>query len=197
MFTSPPLSGLRMRVSNKPQRATQSECHCRPVARNASACGWALSTGIARLPIRFLRIVIASASLTLNDHIGQPSPIDAYNEFGLTVPATENRRIKRVTLKCDRVVSRGLYEAPLWVAFDNAQKNSTLHGILPRNQYPRSRPSRHCLGRGRSPAERVSPAAGLRDLRSTNPFKNSTCQQHRSRGNATDDTPRASPCPVL
>ena len=102
----------------------------------------ALSTGIVRLPVRFMRIVIASASLTLNDHIGQASPINAYNEFGLTVPATENRCINGVTLKRDRVVSWGLYEAPLWVAFDNAQKNSTLHAILPRSQYPRSRLSR-------------------------------------------------------
>ena len=69
-----------------------------------------------------MRIVIASASGTLNDHIGQPSPIDPYNEFGLTGGVTENRRVNGVALKCHRVVSRRLYEAPLWVAFDNAQK---------------------------------------------------------------------------
>jgi hypothetical protein len=44
------------------------------------------------------------------------------NEFGLTVAVTQNRRVNAVALKCHRVVSRWLYEAPLWVAFDNAQK---------------------------------------------------------------------------
>jgi len=146
-----------------------------------------------------MRIVKAPASPTLNDHIGQPPPINAYNEFSVTVPATENRRINGVTLKCDRVVSWGLYEAPLWVASDNAQENSTLHAILPRSQYPWSRLSRLSRitgGTADRPAERVWPAVGPWDLHSANPFENSTCQQHQSRGNATDDTPPASPRPV-
>jgi hypothetical protein len=48
-----------------------------------------LSTAISRLPVQFTRVVTASASFTLNDHIGQPSPINANNEFGLTMTATK------------------------------------------------------------------------------------------------------------
>lgn len=43
--------------------------------------------------VRFTWTVTTSASSTFNDHIGQPSPINANDEFGLTVAATQNRRI--------------------------------------------------------------------------------------------------------
>jgi len=49
----------------------------------------AVSTAISGLPIQFTRVVTASASFTLNEQIGQPSPINANNEFGVTTTATK------------------------------------------------------------------------------------------------------------
>jgi hypothetical protein len=65
------LSAVRLSVSNKLRRVTQSECHCRPAARNASSCG----RGLSDRHCQTAHSVIASASFTLNDHIGQPSPV--------------------------------------------------------------------------------------------------------------------------
>ncbi len=147
MLTSPPLWAVRLSVSNKLQRTTQSECHCRPAGPPRVHAVGTLSKGIVTLPIRFTRVVIASAPFTLNDHIGQPSPIDANNEFGLTMAATENRRINGVASKCDGAVGGGVDEAPFRVAFDNAEKNSTLHATLPEGQaVPASFIPRHCSG---------------------------------------------------
>jgi hypothetical protein len=84
----------------------------------------ALSTGIGRLRIQFTRVVLASASFTLNEPVGQLSPINANNEFGLIMIATRNGRINSITFQCDRAASGGVNEATLWIAL------TTFRGIL-------------------------------------------------------------------
>ena len=103
MLTSPLLSAVRLSVSNK---TTKSGAIGMPLptscATRVHEVG-VLSTGIVRLPIvQFTRVVTASASFTLNDHIGQPSPINANNEFGLTMTATK-KHVRGGDRRQDRV----------------------------------------------------------------------------------------------
>jgi hypothetical protein len=153
----PLLWAVRLSVSNKlrksdaigmplPTYCAQREFMRGPYRRPSSG-----------LPIiRFTRVVIASASFTLNDHIGQPSPINANNEIGLTVAATQDGRINSINLKCDSVVSGGINEAPFWIAFDNVQKNSALHVIFLRR---RSRLFRRRRGSSADPRDTIGGVA--------------------------------------
>jgi hypothetical protein len=54
-------------------------------------------------------------------------PIDANHRFDFTMAATESRRIDGITVKRDRAVNGGIDQAAFQIAFDHAQKNSTLH----------------------------------------------------------------------
>jgi hypothetical protein len=79
-------------------------------------------------------VIATSASFTLNNHVGEPWPIDTNHEFGLTLAATQSRRINGITLKSDCAVGGRINEAPFGIALDDGQKNSTFHTPFPKER---------------------------------------------------------------
>jgi hypothetical protein len=69
------------------------------------------------------RVVKASASLTFNHHVGQPSPIDSHDERSVTTAAAERGRVDGVATKRYGVVRRGIDYAGLGISANDPEPN--------------------------------------------------------------------------